>query len=129
MIISVNSSLGEKLLCTCGWLLLGWEIKEKKKKWKRSDKKKKEKREKKALKNKNKKSLNNCANKYGALVWNLGFERSLIEILCLNLWWIEHSLRFRKFFVSISLRNYPLFVHPTMLQPLKPLLFCFCAFQ
>ena len=54
-------------------------------------------------------------------MWNLGFGRSLIGILCLNLWWIDHSLRFWQVFVSISFRTYPLFVNQATLQPWKAL--------
>ena len=122
MMIRLNSSWGEKKMITC--LLVDCYEVEKKKRKEKERKKMKEKKKKKNRKwkilekGKKKRSTINCANKsfvFWYKTWNE--RRSLIEILCLKLGGSNYSLRFWQVFVSISFRNYPLFVIPTTLQP------------
>ena len=74
------------------------------------------------MKKKNKKSRNNVMLiSEVCLVWNLWWRISLIEIILFGTLWVDHSLRFRQVFVSISFRTYHLFVNQATLQPWKAL--------
>ena len=95
----------------CGW----YEVK-------RKERLEKERKKRKALKKKNKKSRNNVMLiSEVCLVWNLWWIISLIEIILFGTLWVDHSLRFRQVFVSISFRTYHLFVNQATLQPWKAL--------
>ena len=105
----------------CGW----YEVKKKKtKKCEKERLEKQRKKEKKLWKRKkkSKKSMNNVV-LISEVFWfdNLWWRRSLIGIVLFGTLWVDHSLRFRQVFVSISFRTYHLFVDQATLQPWKAL--------
>ena len=60
---------------------------------------------------------------------SLELRRILIEIIFLESLWVDHSFRFRKVFVSISFKTYPLFVNQAILQPWKALMILVFVFS